>query len=195
MRKLLTGIFAVFLFAAGSSAYSQNISAIDARDLALSITGGGVISSLELVSAGTADPVYQIVILNNDLRYEVSINARTGDIFRLTTSQAGAVSPQLVTPHQTAPQGGNIVIGNVTPRRPARLGGPVNPPVSAQRAVEIARDHLVSIGVTTARFDYVYMDRERGRWVWSVEFDGRGREYEFYIDVDTGAIIKFESDN
>ena len=61
--------------------------------------------------------------------------------------------------------------------------------------MEIARDHLVSIGVTGAWFDYVYMDMERGRWVWSVEFDGiRGRDYEFYIDVHTGQILKFEID-
>ena len=197
MKKVFASLFALFLLAAGNAqtpVYGQNISAIDARELALAITGGGTISSLELISDAAVGPVYQITVVNNDVRYDVSINARTGDIFRLTASQAA--SPQVAPPpaiQQQQDQGG-IFIGNVTPRRPARFGGPSNPPISAQRAVEIARDHLISIGVTNVRFDYVYMDLERGQWVWSVEFDGRGRDYEFYIDVNTGAIVQFKID-
>lgn len=100
------------------------------------------------------------------------------------------------TPTHPQPPTENIIIpDNITPRRPARRGGPDNPPISAQRAVELARDYLISIGVTYARFDYVYMDRERGTWVWSVEFDGHGGSYEFYIDVNTGHIVEFEWDD
>jgi len=89
------------------------------------------------------------------------------------------------------PQQSDITIpANITPRAPARSGGPTNPAITAQRAVELARDHLIAIGVTNARFDYVYMDIERGTWVWSVEFDGQGRSYEFYVDVQTGAFLK-----
>jgi uncharacterized membrane protein YkoI len=54
----------------------------------------------------------------------------------------------------------------------------------------LARDHLISIGVTDARFDYVYMDREGQVWVWSVEFDSGGRSYEFYVNVETGAFLR-----
>ena len=194
MKKTFSLVAALFLFAGAYAqvpVYGQNISAIEARDIALSMTEGGAISSLELVSEDSVGPVYRIVIINNNVRYEVFVNARTGDIFRLTGSAQVPAAPQTAAPPLAAGQQGGIVIGTVTPRRPARFGGPANPPISAQRAVEIARDHLVSIGVTHARFDYVYMDRERGLWVWSVEFDGRGRDYEFYIDVNTGAIVQF----
>jgi hypothetical protein len=93
--------------------------------------------------------------------------------------------------HQPPAQVGNITIpANIVPRSPARTGGPANPTITAQRAVELARDHLVSIGVTSARFDYVYMDLERGTWVWSVEFDGQGRSFEFYVNVETGAFLQ-----
>lgn len=91
---------------------------------------------------------------------------------------------------QVEQQQGNISIpSNITPRPPARTGGPSNPAISAQRAAELARDHLISIGVTDARFDYLYMDMERGTWVWSVEFDSQGRSYEFYINVETGEFL------
>ncbi|MCL1935392.1 MAG: stalk domain-containing protein [Defluviitaleaceae bacterium] len=78
---------------------------------------------------------------------------------------------------------------NIVPRSPSRAGSPQNPAISATRAVELAVNHLNSLGVASARFDYIYMDWDNGRWVWSIEFDGAGRSYEFYIDVNTGALV------
>ena len=99
---------------------------------------------------------------------------------------------QNTEPMQIQQTDANITVpSTVTPRFPAQAGGPVDPPISAQRATELARDHLISIGVTSAAFDYIYMDRESNTWVWSVEFDGRGRSYEFYVDVNTGEFLKF----
>ena len=188
-RAILLGMLAAVFFAAGQ-AHAQTVSAVQARETALAMTGGGAISSLELTVDPVMGPVFQIAILNNNVRYDVLIDAGTGGVLRL--SAAGDVPPAAAAAPGFQQQDG-IVVGTVVPRLPRRPGGPSNPPVSAQMAVEIARDHLLSIGVSHARFDYVYMDRERGRWVWSVEFDGRGgRDYEFYIDVNTGAIIKFE---
>jgi len=80
---------------------------------------------------------------------------------------------------------------HVVPRSPEYSGGPANPTISAQRAVELAHAHIVSLGITDYRFDYVYMDRERGQWVWSVEFESRSRgDLEFYVDVNTGTFLK-----
>ena len=100
--------------------------------------------------------------------------------------------PQVSVPQAPAPQVAGVINipQTIVPRPAARAGGPANPAISAQRAVEIARDHLVANGVTSAWFDYVYMDVERGIWVWSVEFDGAGRSFEFYIDVNTGAFVQ-----
>ena len=187
-------VFAVIFAAAGlAQAHGQTIPAPQARDIALGLTGGGAVTSLELTS-GDGGQIYQIVVINNAERYDITINAQTGAVISLRSGQTGtAAVPQTAAPE--AAQQGGIFIGNVVPRQPAVRGGPANPPVSAQRAAEIARDHLISIGITRARFDYVYMDRERGRWVWSVEFDGdRGRDFEFYIDVNTGEIIHFSID-
>ena len=198
MKKIFTGMLVLALFAIGAAhVYGQtNISVPQAREIALAMTGGGTISSLELAS-GANGPVYQIVVINNAMRYEVSINAQTGEVTRISAAQTGtpplAAAPQAapqIAP-QATPQAGGIFIGNVVPRPARRPGGPVNPPISAQRAVELARDHLLSLNITDARFDYIYMDIERGRWVWSVEFDGRGgRDFEFYVDVQTGAFLK-----
>ena len=186
MKRIFTGLLALALFAISAAhVYGQaSVSAPQAREIALAMTGGGTVSSLEL-SSGAAGPVYQIVVINNAVRYEVSINAQTGEVIRISTAQAG--TPPAV-PHLAPQQGDGL--GSIVPRPPRRHGGPVNPPISAQRAVELARAHLDAMGVTGARFDYVYMDFERGTWVWSVEFDSRGRDFEFYVDVHTGAFLK-----
>jgi len=112
-----------------------------------------------------------------------------------STVPAQETESQDVQAEEPALQTGNIHLpDNIVPRSPRSLGGPENPAISAQRAAELARDHLVSEGITEARFDYIYMDREHGTWVWSVEFDGPGLSYEFYIDVQTGAIVDFVID-
>jgi hypothetical protein len=79
---------------------------------------------------------------------------------------------------------------HITPRSPQRQGGPANPAITATRAVELAHDHLLAMGITNARFDYVYMDLENGVWVWSVEFELGDRDFEFYVNVDSGAFLK-----
>jgi len=192
MKKVLICIFVAALATAMyTQLHGQTVSAVQAREAALAMTGGGAISSLELVTDPALGSVFQIVIVNNAVRYEVSVNAATGEVFRLTSVSDGVASVT-VSP-QPFPQQG--VAGNIVPRPPRRPGGPANPPISAEGAVEIAHNHLLSLGITNARLDYIYMDIERGRWVWSVEFDGpRGVEYEFYIDVNTGTILQFQID-
>ena len=146
--------------------------------------------------------------------YVVQINANNGSIINLATYEDAAEltppestespterqqpveTPQPTpTPQPTLPPVQHTdesitAPAAITPRPPARTGGPVNPPITAQRAVELAHDHLISIGVTNASFGYVYMDIENGTWVWSVEFDGQGRSFEFYVDVNTGVFLK-----
>jgi len=170
------------------------MSSRQAREIALDVVGAGETGGVMLF---TEDGVltFEVEVTTSYGRYVVYINAITRDVIRMQgfASEGSQVAPPATpapTPAPTTPAASNITIGNVTPRPPARSGGPSNPPISAQRAVELARDHLISIGVTSARFDYVYMDQERGIWVWSVEFDGQGRSFEFYVNVNDGSFLK-----
>ena len=184
---------------------TPSISSQRAREIAVELVGHGAAQNVMLF---TEDGVltFEVDVRYQNTRYAVYIDAVTGNIIRMSSFsdevQAAAQPAQALTPAPTptpaqnpAPQGSsNISLpANITPRPAARAGGPANPPISAQRAAELARDHLVAIGVTSARFDYVYMDVERGIWVWSVEFDGPGRSYEFYVDVNTGAFVQAPS--
>lgn len=62
--------------------------------------------------------------------------------------------------------------------------------VTQEEAVELARAHLEAMGVTDARFEYVYLDVENGVQVWSIEFEHHGVDYEFYVDVQTGQFLR-----
>lgn len=62
--------------------------------------------------------------------------------------------------------------------------------LTEDEAVALALEYLESIGVDDAELEYAYLDEEDGVQVWSIEFSGDGREYEFYVDVLTGEFLK-----
>ena len=157
-----------------------------AREIAEDHVGYGRAAGVVLFS-DNGRPTFEVEVRHGLLRYMVHVDGATGEV--------GAVSrfedAGLQLPQQTPAGAAEIPLpAAIVPRPPARQGGPENPPVSAQLAAELAREHLVAIGATDARFAYIYMDLEGGAWVWSVEFDGSSRSYEFYVSVETGALLK-----
>jgi len=114
-------------------------------------------------------------------------------VFTVVLAIGGGVSVLAQgTQHAGEPiQGAGSVVASSQNNRTAR---PTNPAISSARAVEIAAAHLASQGIRGATFRSSKMDWERGRWVWEVEFRHGRITYEFYIDVNTGAIVKFEID-
>jgi hypothetical protein len=73
---------------------------------------------------------------------------------------------------------------------------PSNPSISLQRAIEIAYADLANRGIDATFHRDSGMDWERNQWVWELEFRPVGQRgvIEYYINVDTGAIVKFEWD-
>ena len=185
----------------------HQISSQIARDIAVDFVGYGTVHD---INAFTNEGVltFEVDIRHNSIRYVVLVSAESGNVSRLSrykddtplderSNNLNVISdyPTYQTndelPSVIPTRGGNnIPISNIVPRSPARQGGPTNPSISAQDAVSLAYNHLLSIGVSGARFDYVYMDLERNTWVWSVEFDGGGRSYEFYVNVETGEFLQ-----
>jgi len=77
-----------------------------------------------------------------------------------------------------------------------RNNRPSNPAISLERAIEIAYADLAARNISATFRANSGMDWERGQWVWELEFRptvGRG-EIEYYINVNTGDIVKFEFD-
>jgi len=75
---------------------------------------------------------------------------------------------------------------------------PSNPAISLDRAIEIAYADLAARGINATYRTNSGMSWERSQWVWELEFRTHGERMpiiEFYINVDTGTIVKFEWDD
>ena len=78
----------------------------------------------------------------------------------------------------------------------ASPGRPTNPAISLDHAIEIAQDDLRRRNISATFHRHSGMDWERGQWVWELEFRPNNQRgvIEYYINVHTGAIVKFEWD-
>ncbi|MBL3715533.1 hypothetical protein GHK52_01565 [Lactococcus garvieae] len=66
--------------------------------------------------------------------------------------------------------------------------------ISLDEAREIAERHLQSRNIDASFRNHSGIEREAGTRVWELEYRGRdGLTHEFYIDVYTGDIVKFET--
>ena len=80
-----------------------------------------------------------------------------------------------------------------------RNNRPTNPIITRERAIEIAQAELATHGLTGTLRSAV-MDWEKNQWVWEVDLrtnstNRHQRNFEIYINVDTGEIIKTEFDD
>ena len=202
MKKVLMSFFAATLFSA--QVFAQNISAIEARDAALAMTGGGTVSSLELLTDSVSGPVYQIVFANEAGQFEVTVNAATGDVLRLTSVQPSAPAANAAPASASGAdgrhitrQGIDLTALGITPAPPPgfRIFRPRNPPVSRANAVEIGYLFLASQGFNYATFRrHSGTDRNYGRWAWELYFMDGWTQIELYVDMHSGDVVLFDID-
>ncbi|MDR0511481.1 MAG: PepSY domain-containing protein [Treponema sp.] len=214
MRRVFLSFFAVVVFAA--AAHAQAISAAEASERAVSVVGGGTLSSLELINEPAFGTGYQIVIINAGMRYEIFVSAATGDILRLVSIPGDHASPAAM-PVAAAPapaalaaaapaavhlnrQGINLTELGITPGSPPhwfRIFRPRNPPVSRASAVEIGYIYLRQVrGISHATFRrHSGIERDYGRWAWELYFMDGWTEIELYIDMHSGdvVVVRFDS--
>ncbi|MCL2380125.1 MAG: PepSY domain-containing protein [Treponema sp.] len=95
MKKIFTAFFAMAIFAAVvPAAYAQAISSVQARNIAVSMAGGGSVTSLEMVADASLGQLYRIVVTNGPRQYHMSISAASGDVLSLNaTALPGSVQP------------------------------------------------------------------------------------------------------
>ena len=199
MRRVFLSFFAVVVFAA--AAHAQAISAAEASEHAVSVVGGGMVSSLELINEPAFGIGYQIVIINAGMRYEIFVSAATGDILRLVSipGDHAALAPAALAAAAPAAvhlnrQGINLTELGITPGPPPhwfRIFRPRNPPVSRASAVEIGYIYLRQVrGISHATFRrHSGIERDYGRWAWELYFMDGWTEIELYIDMHSGDVV------
>ena len=188
------------------------ITAVWAGEIAVALVGGGEVSAIELVMEDGA-MVFDVDVLYAGTLYEVYLNAQNGDVIRLRSGGSAEARAEEVSPSadEAAPGSAGQIptqppVAPPADQAPAQQQGqtgsgsgaglrPQNPAISLDRAIEIAYADLARRGISAEYRTHSGIDWERGQWVWELEFRSGRDIIEFYINVDTGAIVKFEIDD
>lgn len=144
-----------------------------AEEIALAKVGGGTVREIEL-DRERGVLVYDAEIKYNGVKYEVDIDAITGEIVKFKQRGSSRSAAPTAPPPAQAESQSNSSSGQI----------------SRERAEEIA---LAEVGGGTVR--EIELDRKKGRLAYEVEVKYDGWEYEVDIDAATGEIIKFEVDD
>jgi len=166
-----------------------------ARDIAIEFVGHGTTRDVLLFTENGV-LIFEVEVRHEDVRYMVYIIAANGNVLRMSRFEDGfqgiTTLPEIITPSPNpspspspSPSPGND-----------RGNRPTNPAISLERAIEIAQADLARRGISATFRRDSGMDWERNQWVWELEFrptTGSGT-IEYYINVNTGAIVKFEWD-
>ena len=133
--------------------------------------------------------------------FEVTWEDATNTVHLTGLSNAAAVTPdypahQAQTPAATQIAQPSVTAPHTAQGQSARGARPTNPAISLEGAVQIAAEDLRNRGIDASLRSNSGMSWERNQWVWELEFrPTTGRAViEYYINVDTGAIVKFEWD-
>jgi len=196
--------------------HTEQITSQRAREIATQFVGYGAVHDIR---AFTEDGVlnFEVEIRQGAVRYVVQINGINGNVTNLssytedtateqsTSETNNTEATQQTTPDSTPPQTGDPTTQptqETTPQPSPSSGSgqgnrPSKPTISLQRAIEIAYADLANRGIAATFREDSGMEWERGQWVWELEFRETnapiGRHViEYYINVDTGAIVKSE---
>lgn len=109
--------------------------------------------------------VYEVEFYSGNREYDYDIDANTGAI----------VKYDMDIENYTIPNTGTSTTTGIT----------------ADRAKQIATQHA---GVSNPTFVKCQLDYENGRRIYEVEFYSGNREYDYDIDANTGAVVKYDMD-
>lgn len=152
---------------APASNSSSEISAEKAKEIALAKTGSGTVVECKL-DYEHGRKVYEIEIINGNTKYELDVCVTDSQIYDYEQKT-------ISNPRQINPAGSTTSSGSG---------------ITAERAKQIALAKVGGGTVTECKLDY-----EHGRQVYEIEIRHNGWEYEIDIDIATGEIVKYETDD
>ena len=125
---------------------------------------GGVVTDVEWKNRHGRPPVYGIEIYRNRQKYEVRIDAVTGEIIRTQNKRTSKIPTGLTVSLITS--------------------------VNVNKLADIAVNRAGGGIVTEVEFEW---ERRRGGMVVDIEVNDNGQKHEFKIDAATGEIIRHKS--
>lgn len=115
--------------------------------------------------------VYDVEFYSGSTEYDYEINAQTGAIHSVDWD----------VENFSVPNGGNAG------------GNNSGASISADRAKQIALEHA-GLSANSVPYIKAELDYEHGRLVYEIEFREGWMEYDYEIDANSGAVLKYEKD-
>ena len=142
----------------------EYISLEKAKAIALSVADGAITEALLERENGAL--VYEIEITKNNLETDVLIDPLTGNVLKIETNEEEKATKEEIQKIQ----------GKIT----------------EEQAKEIALREVRNMNA--GEITDIELEKEQGYAVYAVEFTKNGIETDIKIDVETGRVIKIESD-
>ncbi|MCL1993351.1 MAG: PepSY domain-containing protein [Spirochaetes bacterium] len=190
-RKAAAVFAAAVLSLASPTVVMANISALQAREIALAMTGGGVLTRFERVQDAGLGAVYNFTVANGERHYEVAISAQTGLSLAFSSTEHAPVAEPAAAGQSVEPAAAVSPVASGSPGWPRRILGIFTPNISRDQAVEIAYAHFASRNIDATFLNDAGIGLEQGRWVWGLAFlNGTGRGVvEIYIGTRNGDVV------
>ncbi len=152
------------------------ISAAKAKEIALAHAGiSASDASFIRAELDTDDgvKVYEIEFTSGTTEYDYEVNAQTGAVIKFSTEALETDDLGVPTPGTTEPTQGSVI--------------------TAAKAKEIALNHA-GISAAGATFIKVELDTDDGVQIYEIEFTAGTTEYDYEVNAQTGAVIKFSTE-
>jgi uncharacterized membrane protein YkoI len=161
---------------------TAQISSQRAREIAVELIGHGMASDVAL-STHDGVSTFEVDVRHDDDSYVVFVDAATGNVMRMSRHDDAVIT---ALDEITETQGQSAITAQqLVSALQARANE--SSVITRQQAIDLAREHLDSIGRGGAAFRYAYANVDNGRPVWRIEFVG---ELEFYVCRNTGTFFK-----
>lgn len=165
----LAGITAPAADSATMAMEQKNITAQDARDAAMKRITGGTIVRTQLDRPETGGASYKLVMVDDDNRYNVTVNALTGRVTNVDK---------------------NTIISDRAGKSLAATGGTSGRgAISPERAKQIAMERVRGGNVVG-----VDSEMRNNRLVYDIDMLSNNATVEMKMDANTGEIISFEEE-
>jgi beta-lactamase regulating signal transducer with metallopeptidase domain len=175
----------------------QGISLAEAREIAITTVGGGVVQQLD---AEYEDGIMLIgiVIQHEGSIYHITLDAASGAVVEMFLLSEMPEDIYLPTQEEETPSDSPVqnedVSQYIPPQNEVEITPPADASITLEQAIEIAYADLAARGISADFRADSGIEWEYGQWVWELEFRGSMGIIEFYINANTGAIVKFEID-
>ena len=173
---------------------NAHITVVQAKEMGRTFIGGGDVIDIQLYYHDD-EAIFDVIINYLDADFQVILNAQTGDLIQITTLSAPERNEIDLSVNENIAPSSPIASPESTPAQSSPTPAPSSEPTPVTpHDASISREAAgeIALGISGGRLIEVSRSRHRTLPAWWVETRAGGMVHEFYIDMETGAVLQHE---